>query len=105
MENIIFEIIVHSGNARSYLYEALDYAKREEYSETEKLMSQAADEMTKAHNIQTKMIQQDIDKNENISLLLIHAQDQLMTMMSEQTLIERLIEMQKELNILKSKFK
>ncbi|EMF0116075.1 PTS lactose/cellobiose transporter subunit IIA, partial [Enterococcus hirae] len=33
-----------------------------------------------------------------ISLLLIHAQDQLMTVMSEQALIERLIKMQKQIN-------
>lgn len=83
IEAVIFELIVHSGNARGMLFEALDAAEAE---------------MTIAHNLQTKLIQDDLKGQGQISLLLIHAQDQLMTTMSEQALIERLIKMQQQLN-------
>ena len=98
LESIIFELIVHSGNARGLLYEALDCTENKEYQKIDDLLAQAKAEMNTAHNIQTQLIQDNIAGKGEISLLLIHAQDQLMTAMSEQALIERLIKMQKQLN-------
>lgn len=97
-ENVIFDLIVHSGNARGLLYDALDAAENGSYEESDLLMKKAEDEMVVAHNVQTELIQDDLRGNGNISLLLIHAQDQFMTTMSEQALIERLIKMQKKIN-------
>ncbi|MFT4186291.1 MAG: PTS lactose/cellobiose transporter subunit IIA [Micrococcaceae bacterium] len=103
IENLIFEIIVHSGNSRANLYEALDEAgKNSSQEKIDELLKNAAEEMTLAHNIQTNLIQEDLKGDSEISLLLIHAQDQLMTTMSEQTLIERMIKMQQQINKLKA---
>lgn len=101
LETLIFDLIVHSGNARGLLYEALDYAEQENYDQIEELMKQAETEMVRAHNIQSTLIQKDLQGKEAISLLLVHAQDQFMSTMTEQALIERLIKMQKQLNQLK----
>lgn len=98
IEAVIFELIVHSGNARGMLFEALDAAEADNHEQSVMCMQQAEAEMTIAHNLQTKLIQDDLKGQGQISLLLIHAQDQLMTTMSEQALIERLIKMQQQLN-------
>ena len=104
LETIIFEIIVHGGNARALDYEALEKARLNEYEETDRFMEECKKEMNLAHNTQTKLVQDEVRGNEvNISLLLIHAQDQLMTSMAEQTLILQMIEMQKEINTLRNK--
>lgn len=98
LEQQIFEIITHSGTARANLYEALKGIRQGNEAECTQLMEEAASEMTLAHNVQTKLITADLDHKTDISLLLIHAQDQLMTTMSEQTLIEQMIVMQKQIN-------
>lgn len=103
LETIIFEIIIHGGNARALAYEALEKARKKEYEEVDRLMEECKEEMTLAHNTQTKLVQDEVKGEDvNISLLLIHAQDQLMTSMAEQTLIQQMIEMQKEINALKN---
>lgn len=104
MENLeaeIFNLIVHSGNARGLIFEALDVAEKEDYSGATKLMQEANEELVLAHNVQTQLIQDELKNKSTISLLLIHAQDQFMTTMSEQVLIEKMIHMQKQLNELK----
>lgn len=102
LETIIFNIIIHGGNARALAYEALEKAREADYEEVERLLEECRQEMTLAHNTQTKLVQDEVKgENVKISLLLIHAQDQLMTSMTEQTLIQQMIEMQKEINALK----
>lgn len=104
MEEIIFEIIVHAGSARALAYDALKAARAGEIEKIDSLLEECKKEMTLAHNMQTKLVQDEIRGEDiTISLLLIHAQDQLMTTMSEQTLILQMIEMQKEINGLKNK--
>ncbi|MEX1447825.1 PTS lactose/cellobiose transporter subunit IIA [Enterococcus sp. C76] len=98
LETKIFDLIVHSGNARGLLFETLECAENKEYYEIDNLLNKAKEEMNIAHNIQTQLIQDNLAGKGEISLLLIHAQDQLMTVMSEQALIERLIKMQKQIN-------
>lgn len=102
LEGIIFEIIIHGGNARALAYEALEKSRNGEYAEADRLMEECKQEMTLAHNTQTRLVQDEVrGEDVKISLLLIHAQDQLMTSMAEQSLIQQLIAMQKEINELK----
>lgn len=96
MEQEIFEIISHAGDSRGYAYEALDEAEKKNFDEAEKLLKKAKDELGLAHNTQTKLIQAEINRQGvQMSLLMVHAQDQLMTAMSENTLIEKMIKMYK----------
>lgn len=101
LENQIFEIITHAGTARANLYEALEATREGDTDKSASLMKVADSEMTLAHNVQTELITADLHGETKISLLLIHAQDQLMTTMSEQTLIQQMIKMQEELNALR----
>ncbi|MFS0784735.1 PTS lactose/cellobiose transporter subunit IIA [Bacillus sp. 1P06AnD] len=88
----IFEIISHGGNSRSLAYEALSAAEEYDFEEAEQLMKKAEEELNAAHKTQTKLIQAELNGNPvEKSLLMIHAQDHLMTAISEQKLIEHMI--------------
>ena len=60
-EQIIFEIISHGGNAKSLAYEALDAATAFNFEQANELMAESKQEMSKAHNIQTELIQSEIN--------------------------------------------
>lgn len=98
MENEIFEIISHGGDARGFAYEALKAAKEGDFEKAKELLDKSEDEMTLAHNTQTKLIQAEINGQDlKMSLLMVHAQDQLMTAIAEKNLIEQMVEMYKEI--------
>lgn len=94
MEQEIFEIISHGGDARGYAYEALREAKEKNLDKAKELLNKAQDELDLAHNTQTKLIQAELNGgNLKMSLLMVHAQDQLMTAISEKNLIEQMVDM------------
>ena len=99
MEEIILNIIMHSGEARSYSMEALAIAKTGDFDKAKELIIRADEELGYAHNSQTSLIQGEAasDKIE-ISLLLVHAEDHLMTTMTFKDLAVELIEIHEKIN-------
>lgn len=96
-EEIIFNIISHAGNSRSACFEALNFAKNGEFDKASSCMKQAKEELSLVHNIQTSLIQQEAAGNkQELSLLLMHAEDHLMTAVLAKDLICELIEMHEE---------
>ena len=83
MEEIIMNLIMHSGEARSYSMEAIQAAKENNIEEAKSLIEKVDEELGHAHNAQTSLIQAEAggDKAE-FSLLLCHAQDHFMTTMT-----------------------
>ncbi|GGJ87583.1 PTS mannose transporter subunit IIA [Lentibacillus kapialis] len=102
IENFSMNIILHAGNAKNYLHEALQNARNAAFDQVEAKMKQASDELLEAHKLQTKFIQEDTKEGlKTLPVLLVHAQDHLMTVMSEKSLIEEMIQIyrnQKDLN-------
>lgn len=104
IEQIVMNIIIYSGEARAYLYEALNCAKTEKYDEIDSLIAKANESIGKAHDIQTKMLQQEAEgKPLNVSILFVHSQDHLMTTISEKNLILEIIDLRKVVNSLSNK--
>lgn len=96
MEQEIFEIISHGGDSRGYTYEALTEARKNNMEKAEAFLIKAKEELNLAHNTQTKLIQAEINGDDiKMTLLMVHAQDQLMTAMSENNLVQEMIEMYK----------
>ncbi|PHG56731.1 PTS lactose/cellobiose transporter subunit IIA [Bacillus toyonensis] len=88
----IFEIISYSGNARGLAYEALVAAEKFNFEKATDLIRQSGTELSLAHKTQTKLIQAELNGiPSEKTLLMIHAQDHLMTAISEQKLIEHII--------------
>lgn len=93
-ENFSMNIILHAGNAKGYLHEALQDARNDEFEPVDGKIKQASNELLQAHKIQTKFLQDDAkEKIDSVSVILVHAQDHLMTVMSERDLIQEMIEM------------
>lgn len=92
MEHEIFEIISHGGNARAYAFDAVKAAQEGRFTEADDFLGKAQEELNIAHNTQTKLIQAEINgENLQMNLLMVHAQDHLMTAISEKSLIEHIV--------------
>ncbi|WP_055665344.1 PTS lactose/cellobiose transporter subunit IIA [Desnuesiella massiliensis] len=103
-EEIIFQLISFSGSARSYVFEALKNAKEGNYTKSEENLAAAKKELLEAHKIQTNLIQEEAAGNSmEVKLLMVHAQDHLMTSILAKDLIFQMVEMQREINVLKEK--
>jgi cellobiose PTS system EIIA component len=88
----IMEIIVNGGDARSSCLKAVRCARSGQFEEAEGLVKRAEESLEKAHNMQTKLIQAEIrgERNE-ITLLMVHAQDHLMNAITVKELVVEMI--------------
>lgn len=92
LEQVAFTLILHAGNARSLAFEAFDLAAGDDFAGASAKLKEAKGELGRAHQFQTSLIQSEAGgQRVEPTLLLIHAQDHLMTAMSELNLTERLI--------------
>ena len=93
MEEIIMNLILHSGEVRSYSMEAIQAAKRGNIEEAKELIEKADKEQVESHKVQPSLIQNEAAGNKaEVSLLLVHAQDHLMTSMTLKDLAVELID-------------
>lgn len=94
LEKDIFEIIVNAGQGKAYAYEALSEAEKGNFEKIDSLYENADEYFNKAHNIQTRLMQEEMNEDSKlVSLLMVHAQDQLMTALESRDLIKSLIKM------------
>ena len=98
-EMVSFGIIAHAGDARSYAFGALEAAKAGNFEEAEALLKQSNDAAVEAHHMQTELLVNEANGNKTpVDVLLVHAQDHLMTSMLAVELIKELIEIYKNKN-------
>ncbi|WP_182200664.1 PTS lactose/cellobiose transporter subunit IIA [Paraliobacillus salinarum] len=105
-ETSIFTIISYGGDAKAIAYEALEASYDGDFELAAEKIKEANNKLTEAHNTQTKLIQSEINGEKvDMSLLMVHAQDHLMTSISEISLIENMIKMQQRIFMLESNLK
>jgi PTS system cellobiose-specific IIA component len=98
-EMVSFGIIAHAGDARSYAFGALEAAKAGNFEEAEALLKQSNDAAVEAHHMQTELLVNEANGNKTpVDVLLVHAQDHLMTSMLAVELIKELITIYKNKN-------
>lgn len=96
MEENVFPIISLAGESKSLAYEALRLAKENKFEESKKKMEEADKLLLQSHQYQTDLITKEADGEKFvINLLFVHAQDHLMTAISEKNLINELIDILK----------
>lgn len=96
MEENVFPIISLAGESKSLAYEALRVAKEGKFEEADKLMKESEKIILESHSYQTKLICREADGEKIlINMLFVHAQDHLMTAMSERNLIAEMIDLLK----------
>ena len=97
-DQIIMGLILNSGDAKQHIYQALNQVKQGNFDDSDKEIHLAENALNEAHNIQTRYLAQEASGNKTeISALFVHAQDHLMTTITEINLIQEIIELRIEL--------
>ena len=90
-----FEIISYAGDAKSSAYEALEAANQNDHAGYEAKMEEAENKINEAHKVQYAMLQEEAagQMHAEFSIIVVHAQDHLMTTMATIDLIKELSEL------------
>lgn len=95
-ESIAMSLIAHSGDARSAAFQALAAARNHDYEKAEQLLEESKKSSVEAHKAQTELLFAEASgKKTELNVLLVHAQDHLMTSMLAQELIAEMIHLYK----------
>ena len=98
LEEVVMGLIINSGQARNLAYGALKMAKQGDFESAKAMMDQSRLALNEAHLVQTKLIEGDPGEGKmKVSLVLVHAQDHLMTSMLARELVTELIELHEKL--------
>ncbi|EHJ02077.1 phosphotransferase system PTS lactose/cellobiose-specific IIA subunit [Clostridium sp. DL-VIII] len=101
LEMAIMNIIINAGDCKNHAYMALNMVNEGKYEDVEKELELANEALGKAHDAQTDMLQKEAAGEKiELSVLFVHAQDHLMTAISEKNLIEQIIDLRKVVNTL-----
>lgn len=97
LELICFQIIAGVGAAKSNFIEAMSAARKGEYEKAEQLIADGEKEFIPAHQAHGELIMKEANGEKNeLSLLLLHAEDQLMSAETLKVVALEMIEMCKE---------
>lgn len=92
IHEVAMKIILAAGNAREEIQAALKEMEVFAFTTAEEKLAQAKEHITTAHSVQTDTIQGEARGEEiTFSLLFTHAQDHLMTVMSEWNTAKNLV--------------
>lgn len=98
-EETVFQIILHGGNGKSLAMEAIQLAKKGDIQAAKDKIKEAEQSINEAHHVQTALIQNEVSGNKNeVSLLMVHAQDHLMTAITIKDLAAEMIDLYDLLN-------
>lgn len=99
-EQINFQLILHSGNARSKVIQSLREYREGNTAESERLLEQAEEDLNAAHEVHFHMVQKEAagEKTE-FSLLLMHGEDHLMSTVSMKELVKEMLAIFKSKNL------
>lgn len=98
MELIAFEIISNVGTARSLAIEAIRDARKCDYAGAEAKLAEADEFLLNGHHAHASLIQKEAaGEKVQISLIIMHAEDQLMSAETMKHLATEMIEMHKDL--------
>lgn len=99
LENQIMELIVNGGNAKGNALQAITAASEGDFDKADELMDKCRVSLNKAHEMQTELIQAEIngDESVHVTLLMVHAQDHLMNAITTKDLAECIITLSKKI--------
>ena len=94
LELICFKIISQVGEAKSSYLQALKLVKEQKFEEASKLMEQGENAFLEGHHTHAELIQKEACGDRvDVSLLLLHAEDQLMAAEIIKILVDELMEL------------
>lgn len=97
VQEISFSLVATAGQVRSLAFEALKAAKIGDFARADELMEQSEAASLEAHHVQTSLLSDEASgEHVPVDILLVHAQDHLMTSMLAQELIREIICLRKD---------
>jgi len=94
MELISFQIIAAVGTAKSMYIEAIQAAKKGDFDEADQLIKEGAEVFLDGHKAHASLIQKEASGEKvDFSLLLMHAEDQLMNAETTKLMAVEIIEL------------
>lgn len=103
-EELVINIIVNAGQARSNCIKAIECASRQDFSQAQKLLDAAGEALRTAHQAQTNFIEDEArGVRHTVTLLMVHAQDHLMNAITVKDLSWQQIECYQHIADLKKK--
>ncbi|BCN31129.1 PTS lactose/cellobiose transporter subunit IIA [Anaeromicropila herbilytica] len=100
----IFEMISAAGTARAKYIEAIRSAKEEKFDLAKELIEEGGKCFLIAHNVHTDMLSSEAEDiatsgvNASVSLILVHAEDQMMNAESFRIIAEEFVEVYKKMS-------
>lgn len=99
IEKIAFSVILYAGEAKAEAYKALGEAKLGHYDKVKEYLDNSRKQLNEVHKVQTELLVAEANGDKvDLPIILVHAQDHLMTAMSEINIIEELIDCYKEIH-------
>lgn len=97
-DEIVMQLILNGGDARSKAIEAIHLAKTGDFDKALEKLNECNASLNKAHIYQTNLIQAEArGEKAEISLLMIHGQDHLMNAMTVRDLASEMIDMYRQI--------
>lgn len=104
IQEISFGIILCCGEASNYINEAFKMIKNYEFDQANKCLVKANDSLVEAHSKQSSLLQQFAEGNEvEVEIILVHAQDHLMSSMNYKNFVEEFFAVYKKLKMIEEK--
>lgn len=98
-EMVSFGLIAAAGEARSCAFNALAAAEEGDFEEADKLMKQSEEAGLEAHHQQTALLVKEANGDHTpVDVMLVHAQDHLMTSLLARELIAEIIKLRREIS-------
>lgn len=102
VDMISFAIVASAGQAKSLAFEALESAQTGDFDRAAQLLCESKSMLGEAHKQQTALLTKEASgEHLPLDVLLIHAQDHLMTSILAQELIAEIVSLHKAIDTLK----
>lgn len=99
-EQVAFQLILHSGNARSKIIQAMREYREGQTGKAEQLIEEAEQDLSVAHDVHFQLIQKEAGgEKTNVTLLLMHAEDHVMSTLTMKEIVKEMLALLKERNV------
>lgn len=106
IEKVSFKIISAVGSARSSFMEAIGYAYQKDFTQARAMIDEGEKQRVNGHKAHFELIQNEAAGNPTeISLILMHAEDQLMAAETIKILAEEMIRSYERMEKIENKIK
>lgn len=94
----IMGLIMYGGEAKGYAVQAIQEAKKKDFEEADRLLAEAIKSLNVAHNSQTDLLAKEAaGQNMELTLLMVHGQDHLMTALTFIDLAKEFVDVYKHM--------